>query len=94
MFWAGVLVFGITLGLIIQFTRAWVDPSGLTPPGGDIAAPINAPINAASNQKRHALSRRTKSSREGGEKRRFIGFYDFSIIRRRQFHNGATNLRT
>ena len=41
MFWAGVLVFGITLGLIIQFTRAWVDPSGLTPPGGDIAAPIN-----------------------------------------------------
>lgn len=42
VFWLGVLVLGMALGAIVQFTRAWVEPpAGVVPPGGDIAAPIN-----------------------------------------------------
>lgn len=39
-FWLGVLVLGTIVGVSIQFTRAWVEPS-LNAPDGNIAAPIN-----------------------------------------------------
>ena len=39
-YWAGVSVVGIVMGLSLQFTRAWVEPT-IAPPGGNIGAPIN-----------------------------------------------------
>lgn len=39
-FWLGVLVVGTALGLVVQFGRAWVEPTAPAP-GGNIAAPIN-----------------------------------------------------
>ena len=39
-YWAGVSVAGIVLGLSLQFTRAWVEPT-VAPPGGSIGAPVN-----------------------------------------------------
>ncbi|HBP01317.1 MAG: Conserved hypothetical periplasmic protein [Candidatus Moranbacteria bacterium GW2011_GWE1_49_15] len=39
-YWAGVSAVGIVLGLSLQFTRAWVEPT-VAPPGGNIGAPIN-----------------------------------------------------
>lgn len=38
--WLGVLVLGTIIGISIQFSRAWVEPSA-TAPDGNIAAPIN-----------------------------------------------------
>ena len=41
LFWSlSVIIVGLTIGLIFQFARAWVEPSA-SPPGGNIAAPIN-----------------------------------------------------
>ncbi|MFA5925978.1 MAG: hypothetical protein WC831_03500 [Parcubacteria group bacterium] len=40
-FWLGVMVLGILVGVSIQFGRAWVEPSSMNPPEGNIAAPIN-----------------------------------------------------
>ncbi len=40
IFWLGVVVIGAALGVVVQFTRAWVEPSA-NAPGGNIAAPIN-----------------------------------------------------
>jgi hypothetical protein len=39
-FWLGVLVLGTIVGVSVQFTRAWVEPSS-TAPDSNIAAPIN-----------------------------------------------------
>ncbi|KKT87703.1 MAG: hypothetical protein UW87_C0026G0006 [Candidatus Moranbacteria bacterium GW2011_GWC2_45_10] len=39
-YWAGVSAVGIVLGISLQFTRAWVEPT-VAPPGGNIGAPIN-----------------------------------------------------
>ncbi|HBP01318.1 MAG: hypothetical protein UY41_C0008G0005 [Candidatus Moranbacteria bacterium GW2011_GWE1_49_15] len=39
-YWAGVGAVGIVLGISLQFTRAWVEPT-VAPPGGSIGAPIN-----------------------------------------------------
>jgi|GEM_PF-2345958 len=39
-FWLGVLVLGTLVGVSIQFTRAWVEPSS-SAPEGNIAAPVN-----------------------------------------------------
>jgi len=39
-FWLGVLVLGTIVGVSVQFTRAWVEPSA-SAPDGNIAAPIN-----------------------------------------------------
>ncbi|MFA6285573.1 MAG: hypothetical protein WC643_03550 [Parcubacteria group bacterium] len=39
-FWLGVLVLGTIVGISIQFSRAWVEPS-FNAPDGNIAAPIN-----------------------------------------------------
>ena len=39
-YWAGVGAVGIVLGVSLQFTRAWVEPT-VAPPGGSIGAPIN-----------------------------------------------------
>jgi hypothetical protein len=38
-YWTGMLVFGLVIGLSLQFARAWVEP-GAAPPGGNIGAPI------------------------------------------------------
>lgn len=38
--WARVILIGITLGLMVQFVRAWTEPTE-TPPGGNLGAPIN-----------------------------------------------------
>jgi len=41
-FWLSVLFLGTVVGTAVQFTRAWVEPDpSATPPGGNIAAPIN-----------------------------------------------------
>jgi hypothetical protein len=40
VFWLGIVVLGSVVGLAIQFTRAWVEPTDVAP-GGNIAAPIN-----------------------------------------------------
>ena len=39
-FWIGVFVLGTAVGIMAQFTRAWVEPSS-SAPAGNIAAPIN-----------------------------------------------------
>lgn len=39
-FWIGVAVVGAMLGTVVQFTRAWTEPS-LPPPDGNVGAPIN-----------------------------------------------------
>ena len=39
-YWLGIVVLGVTLGLILQFARAWTEPSQ-APPGGNVGAPIN-----------------------------------------------------
>ncbi|MFA5925975.1 MAG: hypothetical protein WC831_03485 [Parcubacteria group bacterium] len=44
IFWLGVLTLGLLIGISIQFTRAWVEPSA-TAPDGNVAAPINTGAN-------------------------------------------------
>jgi len=40
VWWSGVVMVGLILGLTVQFVRAWTEPSD-TPPGGNVGAPIN-----------------------------------------------------
>lgn len=45
-YWLKVAVFGIILGLGLQFVRAWTEPpAGTTPPNGNVGAPINTSGN-------------------------------------------------
>ncbi|MFA5871481.1 MAG: hypothetical protein WC858_02050 [Parcubacteria group bacterium] len=39
-FWLKVAIIGIALGLLLQFARAWTEPTE-APPGGNLGAPIN-----------------------------------------------------
>ena len=39
-YWLSVIAVGITLGLFLQFARAWTEPSQ-SPPNGNVGAPIN-----------------------------------------------------
>jgi trimeric autotransporter adhesin len=39
-YWTSVVVVGITLGLALQFAKAWTEPT-LPPPGGNVGAPLN-----------------------------------------------------
>jgi hypothetical protein len=40
-YWLGVIAVGIALSLVLQFVRAWTEPSE-SPPGGNLGAPINS----------------------------------------------------
>lgn len=42
-YWLGVTIIGLTVGLGIQFTQAWVDPSG-SAPAGNVSGPITTGI--------------------------------------------------
>src|SRR4030042_3378519 len=44
VWWSGVVMVGLVLGLTIQFVKAWTEPT-VAPPGGNIGAPINTGIN-------------------------------------------------
>lgn len=39
-YWLGIVIIGLSLGLAIQFVRAWTEPT-TNPPGGNLGAPIN-----------------------------------------------------
>lgn len=43
-YWLGVIVVGLSLGLALQFVRAWTEPT-VAPPGGNVGAPLNTSIN-------------------------------------------------
>ncbi|MFH0930069.1 MAG: hypothetical protein V1814_02345 [Candidatus Moraniibacteriota bacterium] len=40
VWWSGVAMIGLILGLSLQFVRAWTEPTQ-APPGGNVGAPIN-----------------------------------------------------
>jgi len=40
VWWSGVVMVGLILGVSLQFVRAWTEPTD-APPGGNIGAPIN-----------------------------------------------------
>jgi hypothetical protein len=40
IYWLGVIVVGIALGLALQFVRAWTEPT-TAPPNGNVGAPVN-----------------------------------------------------
>lgn len=43
IWWSGVVMFGLILGLSLQFVKAWTEPTE-DPPGGNVGAPINTSI--------------------------------------------------
>jgi hypothetical protein len=49
VWWSGVVMVGLVLGLTVQFVRAWTEPS-VAPPGGNLGAPINTGIIAQAKQ--------------------------------------------
>jgi hypothetical protein len=51
--WLGVVVVGISLGLALQFVRAWTEPTA-PPPEGNVGAPIN--ISSVDQTKGNATS--------------------------------------
>lgn len=40
IWWLGVVMAGLVLGITLQFVRAWTEPAQ-SPPGGNLGAPIN-----------------------------------------------------
>jgi hypothetical protein len=41
LYWVSVIVIGVFVGISLQFVYAWVGPpSGVTPPGGNVGAPV------------------------------------------------------
>jgi hypothetical protein len=40
VWWSGVIMVGLVLGLSLQFVRAWTEPTDV-PPNGNVGAPIN-----------------------------------------------------
>jgi hypothetical protein len=40
IWWSGVIMIGLILGISLQFVKAWTEPSA-APPGGNVGAPIN-----------------------------------------------------
>lgn len=42
--WVGVVIAGLFIGLLIQFARAWTEPTE-APPEGNVGAPINTSSN-------------------------------------------------
>lgn len=40
IWWSGVVMIGLVLGLTLQFVRAWTEPAQ-SPPGGNLGAPVN-----------------------------------------------------
>jgi len=40
VWWSGVVMVGLILGLTIQFVKAWTEPTE-APPGGNVGAPVN-----------------------------------------------------
>lgn len=49
VWWSGVVMAGLVLGLTIQFVKAWTEPTE-APPGGNVGAPINTGIIAQAKQ--------------------------------------------
>lgn len=49
VWWSGVVMVGLILGLTIQFVKAWTEPT-VAPPGGNVGAPINTGIIAQAKQ--------------------------------------------
>ena len=47
--WLSVIVIGISLGLALQFVRAWTEPTA-APPGGNVGAPINTSATAQTKE--------------------------------------------
>ncbi|TSA46012.1 hypothetical protein D4R51_00870 [bacterium] len=43
VWWSGVVMVGLILGISLQFVRAWTEPID-TPPNGNVGAPINTSI--------------------------------------------------
>ena len=39
-YWTGIIIFGVILGISLQFVKAWTEPTA-APPGGNVGAPIN-----------------------------------------------------
>lgn len=44
IWWSGVIMVGLILGISLQFVRAWTEPT-VAPPGGNVGAPINTGAN-------------------------------------------------
>jgi hypothetical protein len=44
VWWSGVIMVGLVLGLTIQFVKAWTEPTE-APPNGNVGAPINTGVN-------------------------------------------------
>lgn len=44
IWWSGVIMVGLILGISLQFVRAWTEPTD-APPGGNVGAPINTGAN-------------------------------------------------
>lgn len=44
VWWSGVVMVGLILGVSLQFVRAWTEPTD-APPGGNVGAPINTGNN-------------------------------------------------
>ena len=40
VWWSGVVMVGLVLGISLQFVRAWTEPTAV-PPNGNVGAPIN-----------------------------------------------------
>jgi hypothetical protein len=40
VWWSGVAMVGLILGISIQFVKAWTEPT-VAPPGGNVGAPVN-----------------------------------------------------
>jgi len=40
VWWSGVIMVGLVLGISLQFVRAWTEPTA-APPGGNVGAPVN-----------------------------------------------------
>lgn len=43
VWWSGVVMVGLILGISLQFVRAWTEPTE-APPGGNVGAPINTSV--------------------------------------------------
>lgn len=43
VWWSGVVMVGLILGLTIQFVKAWTEPT-VAPPNGNVGAPVNTSL--------------------------------------------------
>jgi len=49
VWWSGVVMVGLVLGVSLQFVRAWTEPTA-APPNGNVGAPINTGIIGQAKQ--------------------------------------------